>query len=241
MFETVFLGAASTILVIAILGLASLQDLNKRIIEDYIWYSGILSGLFLSGLKLYLGILDPTSWLVSLSSGFALALISFKLKFLSGADGKSIITLSIIFPTWQEFFIHTSGIALPPVMSVYFCFLLLVAGLTLSVLFFNLISRNYLELRGENFNGKLRILLTCVKINIDKIDLDKHYLIEKIDGDRKIITYSNEAAVKSGLEDLKNFKKSKGEKLDAWVYPNWPLIPLILVAFILVSISANFF
>ena len=194
-------------------------------VNDLTWVFGIFSGLFVNLLQ---G-LNPFTWIISILSGLALASLSFRTGFTSGGDGKAIITVSAIQASSTRRLILYFDI-LPPIFEIYVLFLLSASSLTISILIFNLVSNNYTDLAGIKLSQKIKILLSCVKINISRIDRNKHLVIEKIIDNRKIIRLTRSPSSDADLEKLKNYNQVRGEEFKVWIYNKWPLIPLILLS-----------
>ncbi|MEM2109175.1 MAG: prepilin peptidase [Candidatus Odinarchaeota archaeon] len=214
-----------TIILILTLTAASLQDIYRRVVNDLIWFFGIFSGLLVNLLQ---G-LNPFTWVISILSGLALASLSFRTGFTSGGDGKAIITVSAIQTSSNQHLLLYFDI-LPPIFEIYVLFLFSASSLTLSILISNLAANNYTDLAGIKLSQKIKILLSCVKINISRIDYNKHLVIEKIIDNRKIISLTRAPSPDTDIEKLKNYKQLRGEEFKVWIYNKWPLIPLILLS-----------
>jgi len=221
-----------------ILLIASIFDLLKREVNDVIWIIGIIIGLSLNTISVISGEVKLLTWVISIAIGFTLALISYNLKFLGGADSKAILTISVLLPIGLGVF-NLFPSYIPLILEVYFYFLMLILLLAVLTLTYNIMTKAYTDIKNKPTSEKIKLLTLCFKKKNDKIT-ENYRLIEKLeDGKLQInlkIKSDNINVQNKRLAELIKYKKAENMENSFWVYPNWPLIPLILLALIITLI-----
>jgi len=94
---------ARSIVSIILLSISSLQDVKKREIDDRVWIVFVALGLFINLAGVLKGLVDPFGWVLFAGAQSALFIALYYLGAFAGAfggaDAKSLICLSIMYPT----------------------------------------------------------------------------------------------------------------------------------------------
>ncbi|MHA1754635.1 MAG: A24 family peptidase [Candidatus Odinarchaeia archaeon] len=214
---------------------ASISDIKQREVKDYIWISFSLSGLTLSVIRIIIEQFHLTNFIFSTCLGFILAALSFYLGFTGGADAKALISISIINPDFY-YFLFFINLWTPLILNIYMIMLIGVLLLVICIFAYNLITKSYKELEKLNLTEKIKILTLCFKKDVDNLNLRNYTIVERINKVNKNIEFIfHTHKIKEDNEILKElieFKTNTHKKVKVWVYPNWPLIPLILVSYL---------
>ncbi|MBO3799599.1 MAG: prepilin peptidase [Candidatus Brockarchaeota archaeon] len=99
MLNHITLYSARGVVSIFLLSISSFQDVKKREIDDRVWIAFIIAALLINLAGVLTGIVEPMSWLVFAGLQSALFTLLYYAGAFGGADAKSLICLSIMYPT----------------------------------------------------------------------------------------------------------------------------------------------
>lgn len=170
------------------------------------------------------------SWFISTISGLLLAFLSFRTGFLAGADCKAIITVGFIYPYEKNtglFFFEST----PPIVEVYFIFLVLTSLIPISTLFYNLATGNYKNLPHVKFSSKIKILTSYRGVNSKKNLNDNIDLTDLNSNSKALISLDN--FLDNTILEKSEHRKAIVNHTTSWVYYKQPLIPLLLLSLII--------
>jgi preflagellin peptidase FlaK len=90
---------ARSIASIILLSASSIQDIKKREIDDRVWIVFLSVALAINLVGILEGLVDPFGWLVFAALQSAFFILLYYVNAFGGADAKSLICLSIMYPT----------------------------------------------------------------------------------------------------------------------------------------------
>ncbi len=209
---------SSAILVIT-LAAASIQDLKGRMIDDRLWIFACVTGIALNGYCLWSGILAPSE-LASQLLGFAplglLLLVSWKLRLMGEADVLAYLTIEVVQPV-------ANGLLIPPALSSFIYSKASLVLIPLGQLTVNLYrvwrDPSLLEGFDEPLHRKIMALaLLSPRPSLGAVPAE----IRK--SGRRRFDFSRLLAPLEPTEPKEECK---------WYVPAYPLLPLILVGYVL--------
>ena len=209
---------------------ASVMDLKKREVEDYVWWAMLLLSAPILLARLRQSIANPVStfaYAVSLLTGIAISTFLAKVEMMGGADAKAIIVLSVTeLPEVEK-----GVLAAVPPLSILACSALLSL---LSIPY--ILSRNlaYYLKSGSLFEGfekeplwkKALCLISAYRVKYGEY-LAKEYMYslaeEKADGRRRLVV---------GVRIREEARGEYEEGEEVWVSPLLPMIAFIATGYI---------
>ncbi len=135
---------------VALLSVASVMDLVKREVEDWVWLllSSITGPLTLFRALLYLDTGYPVLAAISVAASSAMAYLFYRLELYGGADAKAIVALSLAYP------VNLHGKAFHPIAPVSVLLNALILSLAVPAALF-LFNAYRLLLKGEDILSDL--------------------------------------------------------------------------------------
>ncbi|MDR1992996.1 MAG: prepilin peptidase [Nitrososphaerota archaeon] len=162
---------------------AAMFDFKHRQVSNRVWLFAYPIGGGLSFLGVGWGLLGVEAVLVSLGCALGLGVILFFLGFYGGADVKALIFIGLTVPRLPFIFNPVPGLALAPVLVVFFNATLLTAVWPLSIFILNLkdiLKANPLfEGINLSFVQKGLVLFTARKVPLDMVGW-RYFPAEKI-------------------------------------------------------------
>ncbi|MEM1548598.1 MAG: A24 family peptidase [Thermoproteota archaeon] len=151
MLNRLTLHYARSLVSVFLLSISSFQDVKKREIDDRVWIAFIAVAVFINLAGVLTSIVEPVGWLVFAGLQSALFILLYYAGAFGGADAKSLICLSIMYPTClAEFLTDLSIGRLAVPLSAFDNAIIL----TLVFPLFNLLWNLSMRLRGvELFKG----------------------------------------------------------------------------------------
>ena len=142
---------ARSIVSIFLISISSFQDVRKREIDDRVWIAFMVAAVFINIAGVLTGLVEPVGWLVFAGLQSALFILLYYAGAFGGADAKSLICLSIMYPTCLTDFLTELSIGRLTVPLSAFNNAII---LTLVFPVFNLLWNFSMKLRGvELFKG----------------------------------------------------------------------------------------
>ena len=191
--------ARSTVSII-LLTASSLQDVRKREIDDRVWIVFTIAALILNIIGVLTGLVELLGWLVFSGLQAAFFILLYYAGTFGGADAKSLICLSIMYPTCLVDFMHDLSIGMLTVpLSSFNNALVFTLAFPLSNLAWNIYVKHkgielFKGLERESLLRKFFALLLLRKIRFSQYSSNKHRftLSEKYtrSGVRRIVFYS---------------------------------------------------
>ena len=222
---------------LAVLLLATFQDIKDREIDDIIWLVGLLFGGLLDVYMLFTATpsLQTTIQYVRFSIPFLfIILASWRLKLMGGADILAFITLALLQPS------HPLGKCMfPPA----FCTMLYSNFLILLVPISFLVWNMRLMLRGEKiFYGfeetKLRKLLAslfALAIRAEKAEKFKFFSVAQEGmSPKKRFRLISALSIPETREEL-----PKTDEPLVWICPSIPMLPFILAGYLMTMLAGD--
>lgn len=162
---------ARGIVSVFLFSISSFQDVKKREIDDRVWIAFTVAAVFINLAGVLTGLVEPVGWLVFAGLQSALFILLYYAGAFGGADAKSLICLSIMYPTClTEFLTELSIGRLTVPLSAFDNAIIL----TLVFPFFNLVWNFSMRLKGvelfkglerEGLHRRIAALFLLVKIS----------------------------------------------------------------------------
>lgn len=102
MSYTLWLECARSIFSLVFLSVGSVQDVRSREIDDRVWLIFSVAALALNSLGVFANAVEPVGWLIFAGLQSLLFLLLYYSGVYGGADAKSLICLSLMYPSSME-------------------------------------------------------------------------------------------------------------------------------------------
>jgi len=165
---------APFVFTLSVLTYASMFDLKKREVANWVWLLAYPIGSMMTLAKLVFGLLDVQTVLVSLGVSLFLGFVLLCSNFYGGADVKAIVFIGLTVPTIPPTFNPALGLSALPVVLMVFC-ISTILSLIWPLSIFSLNLKDLLK-RKPMFEGiqltlrqKIWLLFTARRIPLTKL------------------------------------------------------------------------
>ena len=238
--EQSLLETTSILIIISVLGYTAWLDWKNRSVDNRIWIYPTGASLVILLARTYLNSEYLLFFFISVGITFLLVFILFYIGVFGGADGKALLSISLVLPIAPNLI---GGLQTLPVfaISAFNNMAILLAATSISLLVWNIVTSKPQYKPFEGFEKEKRwrrilTLLTCYRASISKIKDKKHIRVREVirNSDLYLKTFrGKERENETRLELFENYKKEKGLESKVWVDSPIPLILFILIAFIM--------
>ena len=242
---------------------ASLMDIKKRSVTNWLWVFMIAVGIPFAAYDIFIhGTSALTQLIFSVLSTFALAYLCFRLRLFGGADAKSLVCISLLIPVHPGFnlfsfhFPISSSLILTgtrTIVSYPFAVTTLLNAAIISIVapvsvfFYNLLKlRTSKSLTLKELRKNIGYMFIGYKVCVDELADKKHVrLVHSYsydEGENEVVkrflfggVEINEGEVKR----LKNYAADGKMEEEVWVTPDLPFMLFITVGFFISIFCGN--
>ncbi|MFX0067626.1 MAG: A24 family peptidase C-terminal domain-containing protein [Candidatus Hodarchaeota archaeon] len=238
--EQSLLEITSILIIISVLGYTAWLDWKYRRVSNKIWTYPTGASLVILLARTYLNFDYLLFFFISVGATFLLVFILFSIGAFGGADGKALLSVSLVLPIAPNLMGNLQTLPIFAV-SVFNNMVILLVVSSIWLLVWNIVTSKPLYNPFEGFEKeklwrRVLTLLTCHRTSISKIRGKKHIRVREVitNDDLYLKTFTKkECKNETTLELLENYKKEKGFQSKVWVSSPIPLILFALVAFIM--------
>ena len=224
--------------------IATVQDVLRTEVEDYVWEMMIFSGITLIILRIFLSDTKKTTFLlitISIVATFFIALVILLAGLWGPADSKALFSISFLLPLHPSVFIEdkTPLFPLPILALIYATFMQIFVPLGLFLM--NVIKKaNFNDVKGTK-SQKIALFFMGTPLSIDTFERHWKYFQccekkknEEDEGDWQL---DLEFEIKEIEEDFQEKKEQikqlkEDKKMQIWVTPTLPFMLFLLPGFI---------
>jgi len=237
---------------LSFLSASSWYDYKFREVSNRMWVLFAPIGFTLTLLQYYMEYSAEKNsaifvfWILSLTVTTGISLLLFYAGFFGGADAKALICLSITNPIYPRFSPARFNVMMPIFPLAVLINAVLASAMLVPVIFcYNMI--RYVQFKGAMFRGlehearwkKALVFITGIKIDLEKLKSDSHYipleyLTEEKNG--KIIRHLK-VSPRLEEEDIKELEGLNGQ---IWVTPGLPFLIFVTIGFIVAIFFGDF-
>lgn len=238
--EQSLLEVISIMTIISVLGYTAWLDWKDRRVDNRIWIYPAGVSLVILLVRTYLNFEYLLSFLISVGVTFLLVFILFSVGVFGGADGKALLSISLVLPIAPNLI---DGLQTLPIfaISVFNNMVILLVVSSISLLVWNVATSkpSYNPFEGfekEKLWRRVLTLIICYRTSITKIKGRKHVRVREVirNDDLYLKTFGKkESENETRLELLESYKKEKSLESKVWVSSPLPLILFVLLAFIM--------
>jgi len=238
--EQSLLEITSILIIITTLGYTAWLDWKYRRVNNKIWIYPTGASLVILLVRTYLNFEYLLFFFISVGVTFLLVFILFSIGVFGGADGKALLSISLVLPIAPNLIGDLQTLPIFAI-SVFNNMVILLVVSSISLLVWNIVTSTPLYNPFEGFEKeklwrRVLTLLTCYRISISKIRGKKHIRVREVirDDDLYLKTFrKKECENETRLELFESYKKEKGLESKVWVNSPIPLILFVLIAFIM--------
>ncbi|MFX0096403.1 MAG: A24 family peptidase C-terminal domain-containing protein [Candidatus Hodarchaeota archaeon] len=244
--EQSLLEIAGVLIIITVLGYTAWLDWKYRRVNNKIWIYPAGGSLVILLARTYLNSEYLLFFFISVGVTFLLVFILFSIGVFGGADGKALLSISLVLPIAPNLIGDLQTLPIFAI-STFNNMLVLLAVSSILLLVWNIGTAKPIYNPFEGFEKEKswrRVLtsLTCYRIPVSKIIGKKHIQVREVirDNDLYLKTFRRiECENETNLELIESYKKEKGLQLKVWVSSPIPLILFVLIAFIMTVVLGD--
>ncbi|MDR2719468.1 MAG: prepilin peptidase, partial [Nitrososphaerota archaeon] len=171
---------------LSVLTYASVFDLKKRKVSNWVWLFAYPIGCIMALTKLAVSLLDVQAVFVSLGVSMVLGFVLFCSGFYGGADVKALVFMGLTVPTIPHTFNMTLGFSALPVVLAVFC-ISTILSLIWPLSIFTLNLKDLLIKKVSMFDGikltirqKVLLLFTARYISLTQLESLRYFPAETV-------------------------------------------------------------
>lgn len=244
---------------------ASLMDVKKRSVTNWLWVFMIAVGIPLAAYNMFIhGTSALTQLIFSVLSTFALAYLCFRLRLFGGADAKALMCISLLIPVHPGFnlfsfhFPISSSLILtgtrtivsyPFAVTTLLNAAIISIAAPVSVFFYNLLKlRTSKSFALKELRKNIRYMFIGYKVRVDELADKKNvrlvhsYSYDKGENDLEVVKrflFGGVEIDEGEVKRLRNYAADGKMEEEVWVTPDLPFMLFITFGFFVSIFCGN--